>query len=164
MFRLKEPFIEYCTSHKQPTQQTITIISPPPPTSKEERMTRQPVLREFTDTICAWADKGHWYHFFKTHRDEYWICAHRKVCHIIHLCTYGTFCDPHGEVFLSRGQTKGIQEADLGLWQLLGLAIGKSGTSPCVNDLWIVGVDLYHVLSVNSLIQINPYIFHQFYI
>ena len=35
-------------------------------------------IREFTDTICAWADKGHLYQKGKTHRDEYWKCAHES--------------------------------------------------------------------------------------
>ena len=35
-------------------------------------------IREFTDTICAWADKGHLYQKGNTHRDEYWICAHES--------------------------------------------------------------------------------------
>ena len=32
-------------------------------------------IREFTYTICAWADKGHLYQKGKTHIDEYWISA-----------------------------------------------------------------------------------------
>ena len=35
-------------------------------------------IREFTDTICAWADKGNLYQNGKTHRDVYWICAHES--------------------------------------------------------------------------------------
>ena len=36
------------------------------------------LIREFTDTTCAWADKGHFSQKGKTHRDEYWICPHES--------------------------------------------------------------------------------------
>ena len=76
-------------------------------------------IREFTDTICTWADKGHLYQNGKN--PQRWILDMRawKLCSIIHLCTNCTFYDTQVEVFFSRGQTKGIHEAHLGLWQLL---------------------------------------------
>ena len=77
------------------------------------------VISQFTVAVWAWAVKGHCRTNCEILRDKILDTCSWKLCNIIHLCTNGTFYDTQVEVFISRGQTKGIHEAHLGLWQWL---------------------------------------------
>ena len=83
------------------------------------KIVRRRVISQFTVAVWAWADKGHLYQKGKTHRDEYWICAHESyVTLFINAPTVHSKIRKWKYSF-QEGKKKGIHEAHLGLWQLL---------------------------------------------
>ena len=115
------------------------------------RITRLERVRWFmfqiSQFICAWADKGHLYQKGKTHRDEYWICAHESYVTLFIYAPTVHFMIRMWKYSFQEGKQKVLSRT----LAVIILRCSKWNFSMCKRSVDIWG-HLYHVLSVNSLI------------